>query len=177
MLRHACWVKSLRGCLLVALLVASGCEKPNDLPRLQDEAVATAKIFQHRVDELSHRAAALGPRIGALTPDVPGAATARGLYQQAVATIEARRRDLQQQLPTGLAAGMKNGNPEELVQLIDRLKATQERSAIETDSALSAVESWLAISDRHAPRAAAAPRAQDSGDRAPGAPGSQPPVR
>jgi hypothetical protein len=165
---------SPRGYLLVAVLAASGCKKPNDLPRLQDEAVATAKIFQHRVDELSRRAAALGPRVGALTADVPDGATARGLYQQARATIEARRRDLQQQLPRGLEIAKQHGNPEELAQLIGRLRETQERSATEADSALSAVESWLAIAEQRqlAPRSA-----PDPGDRAPGASGSQPPVQ
>jgi hypothetical protein len=164
--------------VLVALLAASGCQKPNDLPRLQDEAVATAKILQHRIDELSHRAAALGPRVAALTPDVPDGATARRLYQQALATIEARRRDLQQQLPTGLQLAMKNGIPDELAQLIDRLRETQERSATEADSALSAVDSWLTIAEQRqlAPRSAAR-AAPDPGDRAPGASGSQPPVQ
>jgi hypothetical protein len=160
--------------VLVAVLAASGCQKPNDLPRLQDEAVATAKIFQHRVDELSHRAAALGPRVAALTADVPDGDTARGLYRQALATIEARRRDLQQQLPLGLEMAKKNGNPEEYTQLIDRLRETQEASATEADSALSAVESWLAIAEQRqlAPR-----RTADPADRAPGASGSQAPVQ
>jgi len=181
-LRHACRVKALCGFLLVALMAASGCEKPNDLPRLQDEAVATAKILQQRLDELSQRAAALGPRVSALTPDVADSATARGLYKQATAAIEARRRDLVQQLPLGIEAAMKNGKPDDFIQLIDRLKQTQERSATDVDSALSAVESWLTIAERQdAPRAAAAggarPSAPDPGDRAPGATGSQPPIR
>jgi hypothetical protein len=169
-------VKSLRGCVLVALLAASGCEKPNDLPRLQDEAVATAKILQHRIDELSHRAAVLGPRVGALTGDVPDGTTARRLYQQALATIEARRGDLQQQLPIGIEAAKKSGSPEEFIHLIDRLRETQEGSATQVDSALSAVESWLAIAERRqlAPRSATR-AAPDPGDRAPGASGSQPP--
>ncbi|HEY0992916.1 MAG TPA: hypothetical protein VGD80_37940 [Kofleriaceae bacterium] len=74
---------------------------------------------------------------------------------------------------------MTSGNPEELTQLIDRVRQTQERSATEAASALSAVESWLAIAEQRqgAPRASAAPSAPDPGDREPGAPGSQPPIR
>jgi hypothetical protein len=172
-------VKSLCGVVLVALLAWSGCEKPNDLPRLQDEALATAKICQQRIDELSQRAAVLGPRVAALAADVRDNTTARELYKQAVAAIEARRRDLQVQLPSGIQAGMTSGNPEELTRLIDRVRQTQERSATEAASALSAVESWLAIAEQRqgAPRASAAPSAPDPGDREPGASGSQPPIR
>jgi hypothetical protein len=147
-------VKPLRVLVLLfvplAGLLAVGCEKPNDLPRLQDEAVATAKIFQHRLDELSHRAAAIGPRVSALPSDLPDAARARRLHQQALSTIEERRRDLQQ-LPLGVQAGMKAGSPDELVRLIDRTRDAQERSATEATAELSAVESWVALAEQRQP--------------------------
>jgi len=148
---------------LLAFLVAGGCEKPNDLPRLQDEAVATAKLYQQRVDELSHRAAVIGPRVAALASAAPDGARARQAYQQALAAIEDRRRDLQQQLPLGVQGAMKSGNPDELARLIDRLREVQERSATEATSRLSAVESWVAIAEQRqtAPRAGAAPSAPE----------------
>jgi len=172
-------VNSLRGVVLVtllALLVASGCEKPNDLPRLQDEAVATAKIYQRRLDELSHRAAVVGPRVAALPADAPDATRARQIYQQAVSTIDERRRELQQQLPLGVQAGMKSGNPDELARLIDRTRESQGRAVIEATAGLSAVESWIAIAEQRqiAPRAAAAPSAREPDDRPSG---SQAPTR
>jgi hypothetical protein len=172
-------VNSLRGAVLVtllALLVASGCEKPNDLPRLQDEAVATAKIYQQSLDELAHRAAVLGPRVAALPADAPDAARARQIYQQALSTIEERRRELQQQLPLGVQAGMKSGNPDEIARLIDRTREGQERAVTEATAELSAVESWIAIAEQRqiAPRAAAAPSAREPDDRPSG---SQAPIR
>ena len=141
--------------------------------------MATAKILQHRIDELSHRAAVLGPRVGALTAGAPDGATARGVYQQAVATIDERRKDLQQQLPRGIEAAKQSGKPEDFVQLIDRLRETQEASATRVDSALSAVESWAAIAEQRqlAPRSAAARTEPDPTDQAPGGSGSQAPVR
>ena len=175
-------MNSLRGVVLVTLLallvasVASGCEKPNDLPRLQDEAVATAKIYQRRLDELSHRAAVVGPRVAALPADAPDATRARQIYQQAVSTIDERRRELQQQLPLGVQAGMKSGNPDELARLIDRTRESQGRAVIEATAGLSAVESWIAIAEQRqiAPRAAAAPSAREPDDRPSG---SQAPTR
>ena len=162
--RDRCAVKSSCGVVLFALLVASGCEKPNDLPRLQDEAVATAKVYQQRLDELALRATALGPRVVALPSDMPDTTRARQLYQQALSTIEAHRRELQQELPLGVQAGMKSGNPLELIQLIDRIRENQEHGATEATAELSAVESWVAIAEQrqYAPRsAAAAPPATD----------------
>lgn len=170
-------MSSLRVVALVALLaflVAAGCEKPNDLPRLQDEAVATAKLYQHRVDELSQRAAAIGPRVAALASAAPDGARARQAFQQALAAIEDRRRDLQQQLPLGVQAAMKSGNPDELARLIDRVREVQEHSATEATSQLSAVESWVAIAEQRqsAPRAAAPepPAAPEPDDRPAGSP-------
>ncbi|MGH2899336.1 MAG: hypothetical protein ACRDMZ_11725 [Solirubrobacteraceae bacterium] len=150
----------------LAGLLAVGCEKPNDLPRLQDEAVATGRIFQHRLDELSHRAAAIGPRVSALPSDLPDAAQARRLHQQALSTIEDRRRDLQQ-LPLGVQAGIQAGSPGELMRLIDRTRDAQERSATEVTAELSAVESWVALAEQRqgAPGPGAAPPAPDPHDR------------
>ncbi|HSS02319.1 MAG TPA: hypothetical protein VLM79_34910 [Kofleriaceae bacterium] len=151
---------------LLAGLLAVGCEKPNDLPRLQDEAVATAKILQHRLDELSHRAAAIGPRVAQLPSDLPDAAHARRLHQQALTTIEERQRDLQQ-LPRGIQAGMKAGSPEDLMRLIDRTREVQERSATEASAELSAVESWVALAEQRqsAPAPGAAPSSHEADDR------------
>jgi hypothetical protein len=171
-------VSTLRVVALVALLASlavAACEKPNDLPRLQDEAVATAKLYQQRLDELSHRAAAIGPRVAALASDAPDGARARQAYQQALATIEDRRRDLRQQLPPAVQAAMKSGNPEELARLIDRLREVQEHSATEATSKLSAAESWVAIAEQRqsAPRAAAPPSASEppeADDRPSGSP-------
>jgi hypothetical protein len=173
-------VKPLRGVLvalvvLLAGLLAAGCEKPNDLPRLHDEATATAKIFQHRLDELAHRASAIGPRVSALPSDLPDAARARQLHQQALTTIEERRRDLQQ-LPLGVQAGIKAGSPRDIMRLIDRTREVQEMSATEATAELSAVESWVALAEQRqaAPRAAAAPSTQEADDRPQGSQATAP---
>lgn len=161
-------MKSLPGFVLVASLAATGCEKPNDLPRLQDEALATAKIYQQRLDDLARRATALGPRVAALPSDAPDSARARQIYQQALATLEEHRRDLQK-VPQDVQSGTKSGNPDELARLIDHTRETQDRAATEASAEISAVESWVAIAEqRHgAPHAAAPSDDRPSGSQAP----------
>ena len=160
---------------LVVCLLWAGCEKPNDLPRLQDDALATARILQQRLDELSHRAAAIGPRVARLPGDLPDIARVRQLQQQALSTIEERRRDLQQ-LPIAVQAGIKAASPADLMWLIDRTRETQERSATEATAELSAVESWVALAEQRqtAPGAPTAAAAREPDDRPQG---SQAPAR
>jgi hypothetical protein len=65
---------------------------------------------------------------------------------------------------------MKAGSREELGRLIDRIRETQEHSATEATSELSAVESWVAIAEQRqtAPRSGTAPAAHEPDDRSQG---------
>ena len=166
--------------LLFTLIAASGCEKTNDVPRLKDEALATAKDYQQRFDELAHRADVIGRRGNTLPPDTLNSADAQRVYRQAQAKLEEYRRNLQQ-APTLVEAGVKSGRPEELHKLIDSLHDRFEDGVVETTSQLAAVESWIAAAElrQGAPRIAPAPPAPEpvTGDPAPADPGSAAPIR
>ena len=145
---------------MLALLAAAGCEKTNDVPRLEDEALAAVKDYRQRFDELTHRADALGKRGNALPPDTQNSAEVKRTFMQAMSKLEEYHGYLQQ-APTLIQAGVKNGNPEELPKLLDNLRDHLEDGVIETTSDLAAVESWIAVAEqrRRDPRATAAPSA------------------
>jgi alkanesulfonate monooxygenase SsuD/methylene tetrahydromethanopterin reductase-like flavin-dependent oxidoreductase (luciferase family) len=165
---------------LLALIAVFGCEKANDVPRLKDEAMATAKNYQQRFDELAHRAEALSQRGSALPPDTLNSANAQRIYRQAQSRLEDYRRSLQQ-APTSVEAGVKSGNPEELHKLIASLHERFGDGVVETTAQLSAVESWIATAEHRqpAPRVAPAQPAPEpvTDDASPVSPGSAAPVR
>jgi hypothetical protein len=156
---------------VVLLACLAGCDKTSDLPRLQDEALATAKIYQQRFDELAHRADALAPHAAALPAGAPRSAPAELAYRQAVDAIKERRNDLQQ-VPAAVQSASKSGDPEDLMKLIDGLRARSERSVTEVTTELSIYEGWIATAERWQGTPAAAPA-----EPAEPAAGSDPPVR
>lgn len=155
--------------MLLAALVASGCEKTNDLPRLQDEALATAKDYQQRFDELSHRAAALGQRGNALPPETLNSADARRVFQQALVTIDDHRRDLQK-VPAAVKAAVASGNPEALHKIIGEVHEHFEDGVTKASAQLAAFEGWLWMAEQwqNVPRTPAPPADTDTDDPAPG---------
>jgi len=124
----------------VFALAAAGCEKVNDVPRMQDEALAVAKAYQIRFDELTRRADAI--RLDKLTAPEP-----RWAFGQARTTLDRVRNELQQ-APLTVQDKAKTGNPDELLKLIDTMRQRFEGNVVDTASKLSAVESWLALSER-----------------------------
>lgn len=155
---------------LLALIAASGCEKTNDVPRLQDEALAMAKGYQERFDELAHRAEAINPAS-------LGTTEVQRAYQQARSTLDRYRNDLRQ-VPIQAQAGVTNGNPDELRKLIDSKRAWFEGGMMEAISEITAVESWLGMARqrRMTPQAPQAPE-PDTEDSLPVAPGSDALIR
>lgn len=166
--------------ILLALIAASGCDKTNDVPHLKDEALATAKDYQQRFDELAHRAEAIGRRGSTLPPDTLNSAGAQRVYRQAQGKLEEYRRNVQQ-APALVEAGVKSGSPEELHKLIASWHERFEGGVVETTSALTAVESWIASTEQRqgAPQIAPAPPAPEpvTGDAPPAEPGSAAPIR
>jgi len=132
---------------LLALLAASGCEKTNDVPHLKDEALATAKDYQQRFEELTRRADMIGRRANALPLETPNSVDARRVFARAMAGLEEYRGYLQQ-VPTRVQAGVTNGSPDELPKLIDELHKHLEDGVIDTTWGLSAVESWVAVAEQ-----------------------------
>ncbi|HET7503556.1 MAG TPA: hypothetical protein VFK02_21185 [Kofleriaceae bacterium] len=144
----------------------AACDKGNDVPRLQAEALEIAKGYQARFGELTRRAQAI-PRERLSTSD------AQWAFGQAISTLDRFRNELQQ-VPVMAEAGAKSGNPEELEKLIDSMRGRFEAGVIDATAKLSAVESWLAISDRQGGQS----RAPDPGPGEPAAPapGETPPA-
>lgn len=165
---------------LLAWIAASGCGKTNDVPRLKDEALATARAYQQRFDELAHRAEVIGRRGNTLPPDTLNSADAQRVYRQAQGKLEEYRRNLQQ-APALVEAGVKSGSSEALHKLIDSWHERFEGGVIETTSELAAVEGWISSAEQRqgAARIAPAPPASEpvTGDAAPAAPGSAAPIR
>jgi chromosome segregation ATPase len=159
---------------LLALLAASGCEKTNDVPRLRDEVLATAKDYQQRVDELQHRADEAARRANTLPRDALNSADAQRVFRQALGKLGEARRHLQQ-----AQAAVKSDSVEELEKLLDSVRERVESEVVETTSEISAVESWIGTVEQRqgaagAPPAATAPA---TGDAPPVDPGTAAPVR
>jgi DNA polymerase III alpha subunit len=138
---------TLLATLLGTLIATSGCEKANDVPRLQDEARATAKAYQERFDELSRRAERISKRGNTLRADAAHSADAQRVYREAVTTLEDNRRILQG-LPTRIQAGATPEDPDALPKLIDSVRERLEHSVIQINADLDAVESWIDIATR-----------------------------
>jgi hypothetical protein len=139
---------------LGALLAVAGCDKANDLPRMKDEALATAKTYQAQVDELARRAQAIGKRAATLPAQALNSASAQKTYQEAISVLGRARNDLQQ-IPVRVQAGTA-GKPEDLVRLLAELHERTEDAIREAAGGLAAVESWVAITEqRPAPSGAA----------------------
>ncbi|HEU4732368.1 MAG TPA: hypothetical protein VFT22_30950 [Kofleriaceae bacterium] len=145
--------------MLLTVFFVAACDKGNDVPRMQAEALEIAKSYQARFDDLSRRASAI-PRDRLSTAD------AQWAYGQAISTLDRFRNELQQ-VPVMVQAGAKSGNPEELEKLIDSMHERFEAGVIDATAKLSAVESWLAIAEHQGGQT---PRTPDPG------PGETPPA-
>jgi hypothetical protein len=152
---------------MFALLAVSGCEKVNDLPRLQEEALATQVSYQARADELVLRANAVAQRFAALPRDPvntpPDNMVAQRTFLQARAVLERTRLTLRQ-VPKQVEDKVKTGKTEELGKLVGSLHGELELSLREANSELSAIESWVALAEQRksaAPSAAAPAAATD----------------
>jgi hypothetical protein len=141
---------------VLALLAASGCEKTNDLPRLQDEALATQASYQARTDELVQRANTVAQRFAALPRDLPDANIAQRTFLAARSVIERTRLTLRQ-VPKRVEDGVKTGKTDELGKLVGSLHDELELSMRDATTQLSAIESWVAIAEQRKSAAATAP--------------------
>jgi hypothetical protein len=144
----------------VLALAAVACEKVNDVPRLQDEALEVAKGYQLRFGDLTRRA-------DAIALDRVTGTDARWAYAQARSTLDRVRNELQQ-APITIQDKAKSGRPEDLEKLIDTMRDRFEAAVTDATSKLTAVESWLALAER--PGGLASPPSTGEPDRAGAAP-------
>jgi hypothetical protein len=136
----------------VLALAIVGCEKTNDVPRMQDEAQAVAKTYQDQVDDLARRIQAIGPRVTALAGDALNTASAQRAYQEATTLLTRARNDLRQ-LP---AHARESTSADDLQKLIANLHEKIGDSVLEATSDVEAVESWVATAEQQR-RAGASP--------------------
>jgi hypothetical protein len=155
-----------------------GCDKPSDQPLLQQEALATAREYDHRLDELQERADQIERRLRALLGATLDSAPAEHRFSQARAAIGERRGYL-----TGVRArlGGAPGSVAELHALLDEMRARLDGGVREAVDDLAAVESWIATAPLR-PRADAQrptpePPAPGSDDGAPETDSSGAPIR
>jgi hypothetical protein len=120
-------------------LAAAGCEKVNDVPRMQDEALEVAKSYRGRLDELAHRA-------DAIRFDRLRTADAKLTYKEARIALDRARTELQR-LALTIPDKAKAGTPEDLQRLIDTARERLELGVTDATSKLSAVESSLAMAE------------------------------
>jgi len=157
-------LRSLVALPLLAVLAAAGCEKTNDVPRMQDDAQAIAKTYQEAVDDLARRAQATGRRIGALPPEALSNSGVQRTFQETASILTRTRNDLRQ-IPVRVRAGT---TPDEIQKLVADLHEKVGDSVREATSGVSAIESWVAIAERQrtsgtvpAPAPAPAPAAPE----------------
>jgi hypothetical protein len=148
----------------LAAAAAPGCDKPNDQPALQQEALATAKDYDRRLDALQERADDLERRLRALPGGTLDSAPAEHRFSQARAAIGDRRGYL-----TGVRARLadKPGSIGELHALLDEMHARLDDGIREASDDLAAVESWIATAPLR-PRADAQPTPEPPPPPAPG---------
>jgi hypothetical protein len=144
---------------------ASGCDRPDDRPVLRQEALATARDYEHRLDDLQQRAGEVDHRRQALGRATLGSAAAEHRLAQARSAIEDRRGYLK-----GVRARLagRPGSVAELHGLLDELRARLDGGIVEAGDDLAAVESWLATATQPQ-RAGAQPSAPDPEHLAPAA--------
>jgi hypothetical protein len=149
---------------VLASLAAAGCDKPNDQPVLQQEVLAIAREYDHRLDALQERADDIERRFRALPGGTLDSAPAEHRFSQARAAIGDRRGYL-----TGVRARLadKPGSVGELHALLDEMRARLDDGVREASDDLAAVESWIATAPLR-PRADAQPTPEPPPPAAPG---------
>jgi hypothetical protein len=142
-----------------------GCDRPDDRPVLRQEALVTARDYEHRLDDLQQRTDEIDHRREALRRATLDSAAAEHRLAQARSAIGDRRSYLK-----GVRARLasKPGSVAELHGLLDEMRARLDGGILEAGDDLAAVESWLATA-AHAQRAGAQPPAPDP--EPPAAPG------
>lgn len=143
-------MKLLRLAVSSALFAGAiaACAQPDDVPALQEETTQVAKSYQQRFDELEHRAREI--KADGLS------GTTMHAYQLAISTIGDAKNQLRQ-LPTRIAAGVKNHSADELHKLLDDMNHRFEQAVLTANTELTAVEDQAALARHGLVAAQAAP--------------------
>ncbi len=137
-------------------LVLAACDRPNDVPRLQDEVSASAKTFHKRLDDLADRLQTIGKRGDALGKNAETGGEAYKDFHEAKSIVDEQRRRLDA-VPQAIQAAAKSGNPEELQKLYDQMSESVDDALTEATWKADAAESWIALAEQHADEPATEP--------------------
>lgn len=152
----------VRLAVLAALAAAAGpgCDRPDDRPALQQEALATAKDHDRRLDQLAERADELARRLDHHRRELPHATLSSAAAEHALAQARSAIQDRRGYL-TGVRARLgKPGSVPELHALLDEMRVRLSDGLVEATTELAAVDSWLAA-QAQAERAGAHPLAAE----------------
>ena len=128
--------------MLSALSALAACEKSADMPKLQDEANGLREEEKPVVDELDRRVAPLLDAGHKLSRQTPGLEAAGSLLGEARGAIDQMRATMASE-PTDVDHAIQSGTIENLVAVIDRMRATFERDEVVANADITSVESWM----------------------------------
>jgi len=150
---------------LASFLVLAACAKVDDLGRLQEEGVASAKSYSPKLDDLQHRAdSVLARGAEAARGSDPGETTkARATLDRAIQLI-GEMRSKSSVAASEIATAAKSGSYEEVERKIDDLRHHMHHGIIEANDDLGAVESWLAQAETQAKVSPVAPEPPDTNE-------------
>jgi hypothetical protein len=132
---------------LLAVLAVTGCEKTNDMPRLQEEATATAASYKERIEELIQRGQALSKRYAELPRDLPDTMNVQRTFLHARGALERAGISLRQ-AGKRIQGAVDTGKSDEIAHVITAMHDDLDASIRETTTELSAVDSWLSITEQ-----------------------------
>ncbi|HMG56349.1 MAG TPA: hypothetical protein VK601_22775 [Kofleriaceae bacterium] len=140
-----------------ALLAAAAlaCARPNDQPRLQDEALAAAAAYDARLVELARRADEVEHRRAVLPHDTLNSAAAEHSLSQARAAIAGLRGQLTE--ARSRLKAVRPGAAGEVRTLLEEMRHRLDDGLTAAIADLSAVESSVAIAEQQRRPGAPAP--------------------
>lgn len=163
-------------------LACAACEKASDVPAIQQELNGIAAGYKQRFDEMEVRGKKMAERLGKIASTAQGFQDANTLFAQAGRTFT-QLRELTTRVPSDAANALKANKPEqlrataeqltppktpnpdkptdiqlELQRVQDSFAVHLENGYIQVNSALDAVDSWMANAEA-APMRAVTPTA------------------
>jgi len=135
--------------VVVLGVILGACDKPNDIPRLQDEITVAAKNFRKRYDDLADRLTAIGRRGDALGKSAETGGEAYKQFHEAKATVDEERRKIDG-IPQQVSAASKSGSIEDLQKILDQNNEELEKELTKATWEADAAEAWLAQAEQGA---------------------------
>ncbi|MEO8842551.1 MAG: hypothetical protein ABI591_15690 [Kofleriaceae bacterium] len=143
----------IRVSILFVLASAAGCEKPNNVPTLHDEAVAIAQYYRPAVEMLNVRGEDIVKRGGKLGGAMAGGENASRAFSMAGQQLAELRAlvlpgpDGKSQIEKQADAAAKDGKVAELEKLVGETSEKLEVGTRVITSELNLAEAWLVVAE------------------------------